>query len=181
MLIFTREGPRSIDDITILHAYRGRRVGQAICVIALLNLFMAHAIAQQVPRTVEGYALQLEEECEAGLNPNPLSEVRSSELIKRAADGPKGTIFVVDGAYTRCGDSAPLCGTGGCPLGVFRLESGVTTSLYDDQAFSWTISRDGSNVVLRVHGSICGGVGPDPCAIEINLSTGKKKTFQPRD
>jgi hypothetical protein len=61
------------------------------------------------------------------------------------------------------------------------VKDGVTTNLYDDQAFSWNILHDGSIAILRVHGSRCGGSGPDPCAIEINLTTGKKRTFQPHD
>jgi hypothetical protein len=154
-------------------------IGVSFCVVTLVSLPIA--VAQETPRVVAGYALQLEAECEAGPNPSPPRATASSDLIKLAADGPNGKIFVVDGAHTRCGDDAPLCGTGGCPLGLFRVTDGTTTNFYDDQALGWDISQQGSIATLRVHGSICGGFGPDPCAIEFNLVTGKKRIFRPRN
>jgi hypothetical protein len=74
-----------------------------------------------VPRAVKGYALQLEAECTAGSDSGAAGDMGTSpsKLIQLAAVGPKGQIFVVDGASTRCGHIGPLCGTGGCPIGVF--------------------------------------------------------------
>jgi len=152
-------------------------VGFSAAIVVSLSI----AIAQETPRVIAGYALRLEAECAAGPNPNPPSATASSELIKLAGDGPTAKIFVVDGANTRCGDTAPLCGTGGCPLGVFRVTDSTTTILYDDQALGWDISDQGSIATIRVHGSKCGGFGPDPCAIEINLNTGKRRIFKARN
>ena len=159
-------------------AHRFTTVG----LITFLAFVSSAVVAHEIPRAVHGYALQLEAECAAGPNPGALSTTHSPDLIKLAADGPRGKIFIVDGASTRCGDSAPLCGTGGCPLGIFRIKNGVTTNLYDAQAHpdNWSISSDGSAITFHVHGSWCGGSGPDPCAIEISLATGSQKTFRPR-
>jgi hypothetical protein len=148
-------------------------------VAAFLPIFCRQLVAAEAPRTVQGYALELEAECAAGPNPGPLADSPSSQLIKLASQGSKWKVFIVDGAYTRCGDEAPLCGTGGCPIGVFRVEFGVTTNLYDEQGLGWEISHNGSVLRVHVHGSICGGFGPDPCVTEINLENGKRRTFRP--
>jgi hypothetical protein len=146
-------------------------------VVAFLPISLQQLAAAEVPRTVQGYALELEFECAEGPNPAPLSDTPSSKLIELAAQGSKWKVFIVDGAYTRCGDEAPLCGTGGCPIGVFRVVSGVTTNLYNDQGLGWEISHNGFVLTVHVHGSICGGFGPDPCVTEINLENGKRRTF----
>ena len=140
-----------------------------------------------IPRVVTGYALQLDAECSADSDPGAASgkvalpSQSSSKMIEAAASGPNGQIFVVDGALTACGDTGPLCGTGGCPIGLFRVKDGVTTNYYDAQALGWKITGAGSKAIIRVHGSLCGGFGPDPCAIEIDLVSGKRRTFRPAD
>jgi hypothetical protein len=98
-----------------------------------------------VPRAVKGYALQLEAECTPGFDSGAAGDMGTSpsKLIKLAAHGPKRQIFVAYGAATRCGDTGPLCGTGGCPIGVFPVKDGVTTNYYDDQALGWKITRVG--------------------------------------
>ena len=57
-----------------------------------------------VPRAVKGYALQLEAECTADSDSGAAGDMGTSpsKLIQLAARGPKGQIFVVDGASTRC-------------------------------------------------------------------------------
>jgi hypothetical protein len=49
------------------------------------------------------------------------------------------------------------------------MRSQLTTNLYDNQDLGWEISHNGSVLRVHVHGSICGGFGPDPCVTEINL------------
>jgi hypothetical protein len=150
-----------------------------VWLVTALAVVSSAAVAQEIPRAVQGYALQLEAECAAGPNPGPVSPTSSPDLIRLAADGPQGKIFIVDGAYTRCGDTAPLCGTGGCPLGIFRTRDGVTTNLYDDQALGWHVSADKKTIVMPVHGSKCGGSGPDRCALRLDLRSGKRRFFVP--
>lgn len=113
----------------------------AFLVLVVFAIPAAEAADEEsdVPRAVKGYALQLEAECTPG------SEfwcswrygTSPSKLIQLAAHGPKGQIFVADGASNRRGDTSPLCGTGGCPIGVFPVKDGVTTNYYDDQALGW--------------------------------------------
>lgn len=157
---------------------RSGRLARRI-VPALLPIFLQPLMAAEVPRKVQAYALELESECANGPHSAPLSDSPSSKLMELAVQGSKSRVFVVDGAHTRCGDDGPFCGTGGCPIGVFRVESEITTKLYDDQGLGWEISHDNSILTVRVHGSKCGGFGPDPCVTEIDLESGKRKTFRP--
>jgi hypothetical protein len=70
-----------------------------------------------------------EAECTLGSDSGVAGDMGTSpsKLIQLAAHGPKGQIFVADGASTQWGDTSPLCGTGGCPIGVFPVKDGVTT------------------------------------------------------
>jgi hypothetical protein len=110
----------------------------------------------QVPKKVEAYSAKPDAKCAAADSSDTVS---APEFVKLAAEGPYGRIFIVDGAYSRCGDTGHFCGTGGCPVAVFSSKAGVTKKLYDDQALGWKISQDGFVLTLNVHGSKCGGFG----------------------
>ena len=133
-------------------------------------------VTQAVPKEVSAFSDQLEAEC---ASQGHVDSPSSSQLTQAVSEGPYGKLFVVDGAYTQCGDTGPFCGTGGCRTGVFNVKGGIAKKLYDDQALGWKISENGLVLTLNVHGSKCGGVGPDRCVTEIDLRTGRKKTFQP--
>jgi hypothetical protein len=79
---------------------------------------------------------------------SPATEAADEESDVLAARGPKGQIFVVDGASIRCGDTCPLCGTGGCPVRVFQVKDGVTTNFYHDQALDRKITDRAASPVL---------------------------------
>ena len=98
------------------------------------------AVAAQIPELIDAYALKLETECAASSG-EKIAE-RSSQLINLVAHAPNGSTYVVDGAYTACSDVGPFCGTGGCPVGVFRVNNKSIETLYDENAFSWDVSPD---------------------------------------
>lgn len=153
-----------------------KHLGAIVPVLVVLQL---PAEAQQIPREIESYAERLEAEC-SRFKDVPPEEGARSKIISVAADREFGSIFVADGSKTACGDTGPFCGTGGCDIGIFRSRGGITSILYDQQALSWELTPSGSSIRLIVHGSRCGGSGPDACTTEVNLLNGRTRTYGPR-
>jgi hypothetical protein len=92
--------------------------------------------------------------------------------------------MIAQGDKTRCAPQSQLiCGTGGCVFAAFRVGKAGVRKLYDDQAHSWRLDASANPPVLRfhVHGSRCGGFGPDPCETVVDLRTGAKRTGKPKD
>jgi hypothetical protein len=134
-----------------------------------------------VPSSIDAYATKLELECSSTLGSSGSGIQRIPKLIQSITELARGKIYVVDGSYTACGVGYPLCGTGGCPIGVFLVRGKVVLTLYMDQVLGWNLSPNGKKIVMTVHGSFCGGHGPDPCAVDIDLTTGKKRNFVPKN
>jgi hypothetical protein len=147
-------------------------------IVPVLVVLQLPAEAQHIPREIESYAERLEAECTRFKDVLP-EEGGRSKIISVAADREFGRIFVADGSQTACGESGPFCGTGGCDIGIFRSRGGITSILYDQQALGWELNPSGSSIELIVHGSRCGGSGPDACITEITLLNGRARTYKP--
>jgi hypothetical protein len=127
------------------------------------------AVAQILPSEVDSYANQVLAQC-PGI---------SDEAKRRAVSIFKTTdnqiAYVVDVARG-CEDEPPsLCGTGGCPVAVFKSDGNVVKLLFKDQVYSWEMSVDGNSVNMPIHGSLCGGSGADTkCQLALHLKDGRK-------
>jgi hypothetical protein len=158
----------------------------AVALLATIQIvsFAAPVRAQDVPAKVEAYARRLETQCESSGDRGSLklADARSDDWLKMAVEDRGAKILIVDGGETRCKPvSQIICGTGGCPIAVFRVTEKATRSLFDDQAHGWKFDKRNGQPVLRlqVHGSRCGGFGPTPCETVINLRTGNQRTSRP--
>ena len=161
-----------------------RITGLAPLLIIALASEIAASVAgeapEQIPVLIDAYASKLESECSSTSAPSGGASRRLPQLVQLIGARAGGKIYVVDGSYTACGNGYPLCGTGGCPIGVFLVRGDSLQTMYMDEALQWTVSPDGRKILLTVHGSVCGGFGPDACAIDIDLASGKKRTFVPK-
>jgi hypothetical protein len=136
--------------------------------------------SRPIPALIDAYAVKLESGCPSASAPSGAASQRSPKLIQFIGARAGGTIYVVDGSFTACGNAYPLCGTGGCQIGVFLVRGDIVETMYMDEALQWTVSSNGRKMLLTVHGSVCGGFGPDACAIDIDLASGKKRTLVPK-
>ncbi len=126
------------------------------------------ADAQNFPSEVKEAAEKVAAAC-ADSNSSTLREIISVQ------QNPSGSlIYVVDGSATPCEDEATgICGTGGCQTKIIQYTNGILKVLYDDQAWSWKPSNDGTEIILNSHPTFCGG--PDKassCEVHVDLSTG---------
>jgi hypothetical protein len=96
-------------------------------------------------------------------------------------DGDGRDDAIVDMSELRCTtDFSPFCGTGGCPLLIFRaIGNGKYRRLFDGQVLSYEIQGEGrrKTISFRLHGSFCGKHGPELCVKRVAI-TGKPFEFK---
>ncbi|MFO1118455.1 MAG: hypothetical protein U1E28_22520 [Beijerinckiaceae bacterium] len=143
---------------------------------AFLVLCAPCAQAQEPPKPVVAEARRLEAACEKF---DPKAKAPPERQISTPLNDARATIWIVDGSKTACGDSGPACGSGGCMTIVYRAASANVAKIYGEQVLGWKIEDNRTSILFDVHGSRCGGFGPDPCATRLDLATGKTRTFRP--
>jgi hypothetical protein len=96
-------------------------------------------------------------------------------------DGDGRPDAIVDMTQLPCTtDYTPYCGTGGCPLLIFRsLANGTYRRLFDGQVLSYEIEGKGKRktIAFRLHGSFCGRKGPELCIKRVTI-TGRPFAFK---
>ena len=154
---------------------------QPIRFIILFSLALAAApggaSAQEAPKQIVAFAKQYEADCEKF---NSKVKAPPEQQISTPIKDDRSTIYVVDSSKSACAEEAPMCGTGGCMVAVFRVTGNAVRRLFADQALGWKPIRDGKAILFDVNGGECGGAGPDPCVRELDLVTGRKRTFSPK-
>jgi hypothetical protein len=74
----------------------------------------------------------------------------------------------------------PWCGTGGCAISLWVAGPDGERRVHAGQALEWRLSPGPpATLLLRVHGSYCGGAGPDPCAAAVTLRDGAVRIQPP--
>lgn len=161
-------------EVTMMHSNCRRTL---LIASALIVSHVGSAAAQNLPNTINRLANELWAACAASKGEaTPDNSGPSNSLVRMVATLRSGTLYVVDYTQTPCEDSGTVCGTGGCPLGVFRVKGDVVETLFDRNAFSWELTRDKRRIGIGVHGSYCrDGSGPVACVLEINLETGARR------
>lgn len=74
--------------------------------------------------------------------------------------------YVQDATHMDCqGAVSALCGSAGCPLGVFVSSPGGHRAAFSGHAQAWEIERTSTPpvLVLHLHGSACGRAGSETC------------------
>src|SRR6476620_8375867 len=115
--------------------------------LSVATVASASAAPPALPSLIEAYAAKLELECSSTLGSSDKGVQRTPKLIQSVAELASGTIYVVDGSYTACGVGYPLCGTGGCPIGVFLVRGKVVQTIYMDQVLGWNLSANGKSIL----------------------------------
>ncbi|MDD1536712.1 MULTISPECIES: hypothetical protein [unclassified Bradyrhizobium] len=78
--------------------------------------------------------------------------------------------YIVDFSDTKCGDrETTYCGTGGCDMNILvTLPDGSVRKVFDGRVLRYRImtprtKRGSARIRLDLHGSFCGGFGPQAC------------------
>ncbi|WP_245471880.1 MULTISPECIES: hypothetical protein [Bradyrhizobium] len=78
--------------------------------------------------------------------------------------------YIVDFSETKCGGrETTYCGTGGCVMNILvTLPDGSVRKVFDGYVRSYTImppavKRGAARIRFDLHGSFCGGFGPQAC------------------
>lgn len=78
--------------------------------------------------------------------------------------------YIVDFSDTKCGDrETTYCGTGGCVMNILvTLPDGSVRKVFDGHVRSYKImpprnARGAARIRFDLHGSFCGGFGPQAC------------------
>jgi hypothetical protein len=122
--------------------------------------------------------------CQGERAPQVPAEVRSA-VVKQLAeagidakqvDQAKGLFTPVDLTAQAAPDwqvdfsalpSAPLCGTGGCPLQIWvKIGTAPYALAFDRQVLSHAVERHENSrrwLAVELHGALCGGTGSDAC------------------
>lgn len=94
-------------------------------------------------------------------------EVDSQFLSRRDINGDNVEDYVLDYSHFECGsEPSKYCGTGGCLTSIYAsLEKGDPVRVWHDQLLGLKFARVKRRpaMILQLHGSICGGSGPDLC------------------
>lgn len=152
-------------------------LARVLIACALLAFVSRDARAQDAPPRVVAFAQKQQAACEKF---DGKAKAPAAQQIGAPAMKGNVAIYVVDAAKTGCGDDGPLCGTGGCMTAVFRVSGASVKQIYAQQTLGWKVVGD-TKIMFDVHGSRCGGAGPDRCVTELDLFSGKERTFKPKD
>lgn len=122
--------------------------------------------------------------CQGGLAPQPPDEVRAgvvrqlaeADIDAKEIDQAKGLFKPVDLTAQAAPDwqvdfsalpSAPLCGTGGCPLQIWvKIGAAPYALAFDRQVLGHAVERHENSrrwLAVELHGALCGGTGSDDC------------------
>lgn len=149
----------------------------------LLTCFAFPAFPQEVaPPALEQRARQFEKECAQALPKGQKLESREEDWIQVIARDGNARVLLLDATKTRCFENhAPICGTGGCPVVVYRVEGKAVRKFYDQQVIGWRVREIDGRAVFHadVHGARCGLTGSAACETQIDLRTGLETTQQP--
>jgi hypothetical protein len=143
-------------------------LSRSCLVLGVHFTIIGSAVAQNFPSEVKEAAEKFAAAC-ADSNSSTLREMIS---VQQSPGGH--LVYVVDGAATPCEDEAiGICGTGGCQTKIIQYTNDTVKVLYDDHAWSWKTSNDGTEIVLTSHPTFCGG--PDKansCEVHVDLNNG---------
>lgn len=143
---------------------------------SLLGLFFSTSVlADQPTLMLRIFAAAIEHDCGAELD---TSEEVLQRIITTVQNAAGQDVYVIDGSRKSCGELH--CGSGGCPIMMYRRDSTNLTRLVDTMGWSWSLSSDAKRVSINVDGTECGGKATTPCVTTVDLQTGKKRTFRPR-
>src|SRR5579864_4080706 len=110
-----------------------------------------------------------------------LSQDVDKAIARLDLDGDGRADAIVDMSELRCTtDFTPYCGTGGCPLLIYRSRgNGKYLRLFDGQVLSYEIEGKGrrKTISFRLHGSFCAKHGPELCVKRVVI-TGRPFAFK---
>lgn len=153
--------------------------------VRLLLAYAAFAVALPVfaqeaaPAAVEQRARQFEAQCAKALPKGAVLQAREEDWFSVIARDGAVKILLLDAAKTRCFENhQAICGTGGCPVVVYRVSGRNAKKLYDRQVLEWrVVTHDGRDLFhADVHGSHCEMPGNAACETFVNLSSGEVTT-----
>lgn len=151
----------------------------AVCVVA--NVLPACA-QEAAPPALEQRARQMEAHCARALPKGAKLESREEDWFSVIARDGAAKILLLEGQKTRCFDNDhAICGTGGCPVVLYRVSGKQVRTLYDKKVLEWRVAaHDGKQYFhADVHGAHCGQPGNAACETFVDLSSGKITTRQP--
>lgn len=127
---------------------------------ALALLAGLPAAAQDLPPPVQAQIDDARADCESFEAGDFSMAPEALQQIDLTGDGTPD--WVVDESHMECSSAASMyCGSGGCGLSLI-----VGDLVAETLARGWTVVDVFGTpaVLLDVHGALCGGVGPTPCA-----------------
>ncbi len=146
------------------------RLSMLFIVVASIMASIPSALSDGIPQPVRSAAVEILNSCNASSS----STINAIMSVYGIANS--GMLYVVDGSQTPCEHTAALCGTGGCPLIVFRSTGGGLKRIFDQNVFSWQVTVDGSRLNATTHATYCGGRDKASyCDLTLNTRTGKKR------
>ena len=144
------------------------------------SLVTLPALAQEAaPPALEKRARQFEAQCAKTLPHGVKLEAREEDWFSVIARDGAAKIILLDATKTRCFENHhAICGTGGCPVVVYRVSGKSTKKLYDRQVLEWRVAEHEGRHYFHadVHGSHCDRPGNTACETFVNLSTGEVTT-----
>ncbi len=143
---------------------------RAFVALASIIALATPTLSDGIPQPVRSAAIEISNSCNASSS-NTMNSILSVYGIANS-----GMLYVIDGSQTPCQDGSSLCGTGGCPLVVFRSTGEGTKRIFDQNVFSWQVTSDGSKLNATLHATNCGGRSKASyCDLTLNTKTGKKR------
>ncbi|MGL4325331.1 MAG: hypothetical protein ACRCTD_14945 [Beijerinckiaceae bacterium] len=148
-----------------------------------LTAISGTALAQDLtPHAVEQRARQFEKECAKILSPGQKLESREEDWVQVIARDGAAKILLLDAKKTRCFENDhAICGTGGCPVVLYRVSGKQVRKLYDKNVLEWRVTEHENKKYFHadVHGGHCGQPGNAACETFVDLSSGAITTRQP--
>ncbi|MGL4811863.1 MAG: hypothetical protein ACRCXM_08805, partial [Beijerinckiaceae bacterium] len=158
-------------------------VMRLILAAIIVPLAAPPALAQiPAPPAAEQRAQQFERECAKVLSRGERLDAREEDWLDVISRDGNGRTLLLDSRKTRCASHHhAICGTGGCPVVIYRIIGRQVRKLYDGNVLQWRVSdRNGRKQFhAEVHGSHCGKPGNSPCETFVDLVSEKVTTRQP--